>query len=95
MGIGLDGHGLDDDQDYLRELRLAWTLSNKPGACSPTIDAQTIWQMGTSGGVAITLGNNVPLGRLIEGELADLVLIDWEQIQQVALTQGAWMSPSP
>jgi cytosine/adenosine deaminase-related metal-dependent hydrolase len=31
VGVGLDGHGLDDDQDYLRELRLAWTLQQGSG----------------------------------------------------------------
>ena len=34
VGIGMDGHTLDDDQDYLREMRLAFTLGNQPGAGS-------------------------------------------------------------
>ena len=89
LGIGLDGHALDDDQDYLREMRLAWTLSNQPGASSPTVEAARIWQMGTTGGVAITLGSDVPLGRLAAGALADLVLIDWQAVQ------GLWSELSP
>jgi 5-methylthioadenosine/S-adenosylhomocysteine deaminase len=76
LGIGLDGSALDDDQDYLRELRLAWTLANRPGATAPTIDARTIWAMGTTGGVAITAGPDVKLGILEAGSLADLVLLD-------------------
>ena len=95
LGIGLDGMSLEEDQDYLREMRLAWTLGNQPGASSPTIDASTIWRMGTTGGVATTLGNNIPLGRLAEGELADLVLIDWAQMQTFARSQAAWLTPSP
>ncbi len=76
LGIGLDGLSLDDDQDYLREMCLAWTLSNQAGFHAPQVDARTIWQMGTNGGVAITLGENVPLVRLAAGTLADLVLLE-------------------
>lgn len=84
LGVGLDGHALDDDQDYLRELRLAWTLSNRPGAGAPTVPAPAFWHMGTRGGAAITLGAEAPLGGLTPGALADLVLLD-----QRALL-GAW-----
>lgn len=89
LGIGLDGHGLDDDQDYLREMRLAWTLGNQPRASSPSIRAETIWHMGTVGGRQITLGKDVPLGRLVKNEMADLVLIDWEAVQ------GLWPLSDP
>ncbi|MCX6045462.1 MAG: amidohydrolase family protein [Chloroflexi bacterium] len=87
VGVGLDGQALDDDQDYLRELRLAWTLANRPGADSPTISADLVLQMGTRDGCAITLGSDVPLGRLTPGALADLVLLDWPGVQ------GVWSSP--
>jgi cytosine/adenosine deaminase-related metal-dependent hydrolase len=76
LGIGLDGHGLDDDQDYLRELRLAWTIANRPGAEAPNMPARDIWHMATQGGAAITFGETVPLGKLAPGFLADLVLYD-------------------
>ncbi|WP_262561231.1 amidohydrolase family protein [Acaryochloris sp. CCMEE 5410] len=89
LGIGLDGHGLDDDQDYLREMRLAWTLGNQPRASSPSLEAQTIWQMGTVGGRRITLGEDIPLGCLAKNEMADLVLVDWGAIQ------GMWLLPAP
>jgi cytosine/adenosine deaminase-related metal-dependent hydrolase len=84
VGIGLDGHALDDDQDYFREMRLAWTLSNRPRASSPIISAETILRMGTSDGAAITLGASAPLGRLAPDYLADIVLIDWDRVR------GAW-----
>ena len=83
-GIGLDGHGLDDDQDYLRELRLAWTLGNRPGAAEPSVPSQAIWRMGTINGAAITLGQTARLGKLAPGYLADLVLFDWQS------TWGSW-----
>jgi 5-methylthioadenosine/S-adenosylhomocysteine deaminase len=87
LGIGLDGYALDDDQDYLRELRLAWTLANRPGATSPTVSAADILHLGTVGGAFVTFGAGVPLGRLAIGALADLVLLDWCGIE------GVWMSP--
>lgn len=76
LGIGLDGHALDDDQDYLRELRLAWTLANRPGADEPTVYAQDLLHMGTRGGASITLGDSAPLGRLELGGLADVLILD-------------------
>ncbi len=86
LGIGLDGQSLDDDQDYLRELRLAWTLANRPGMGSGTLSSRRIFDMGTSEGAKITL-EGAPLGRLAAGELADLMLVDW------AAVQGVWASP--
>ena len=87
VGVGLDGQALDDDQDYLRELRLAWTLANRPGAEARTVTASEVLHMGTAGGSAITLGAATPLGALVPGALADLVLLDWAAIQ------GVWASP--
>ncbi len=80
-GIGLDGQTLDDDQDYLRELRLAWTLANRPGAASPTVSAAQILHMGTRSGASITYGTKVPLGLLAVGALADLILIDYAAVR--------------
>lgn len=81
VGIGLDGQTLDDDQDYLREMRLAWTLANRPGASSPTIGAAQIFDMGTRRGAAITLGVDDQLGVLAPGALADLLLVDYEAVK--------------
>ncbi len=86
LGVGLDGYALDDDQDYLRELRLTWTLANRPGAASPTIDAAAILHLGTAGGAAVTFGADALLGRLEVGALADLALLDWRSIE------GVWMA---
>ncbi|HAJ37402.1 MAG TPA: amidohydrolase [Chloroflexi bacterium] len=87
VGVGLDGYALDDDQDYLRELRLAWTLANRPGATSPTVAAADILHAGTVGGAAVTFGADALLGRLGVGALADCVLLDWQGLV------GVWMSP--
>jgi cytosine/adenosine deaminase-related metal-dependent hydrolase len=81
LGIGLDGQTLDDDQDYLREMRLAWTLANRPGAASPTISASQIFHMGTRNGASITYGPEVQLGVLAAGALADLLLVDYAALR--------------
>ena len=80
VGIGLDGLGLDDDQDFLREMRLAWILSNQPAMNSLTVKPEEIWAMGTQKGIDITFGHQVPLGDLKPGNLADLVLIDYQKL---------------
>jgi 5-methylthioadenosine/S-adenosylhomocysteine deaminase len=87
VGIGMDGQTLDDDQDYLRELRLAWTLANRPGANATTIGSETILSMGTQKGAQITLGSSAALGELKPGYLADLIFIDWPAVQ------GVWAAP--
>lgn len=80
VGIGLDGQTLDDDQDFLREMRLAWTISNQSGMASANLDAETIWRMGTDLAADITFGAEAPLGELEVGGLADLILLDLSAI---------------
>jgi 5-methylthioadenosine/S-adenosylhomocysteine deaminase len=83
VGVGLDGHALDDDQDYLRELRLAWTLGNMREADSEPLSAAQMLTLGTQNGAAMTLPN-APLGTLEVGKLADVVLLDLDALR------GAW-----
>jgi cytosine/adenosine deaminase-related metal-dependent hydrolase len=80
LGVGLDGHGLDDDQDMLRELRMAHTLAAMRAELSDAharkLRAEDILHMGTASGAAATYGRNAKLGVLQAGALADLTLID-------------------
>lgn len=80
LGVGLDGHGLDDDQDFLRELRLAHTLAamraEMPDAKASRLQAEDILHLGTAGGAVTTFGRDAQLGVLQAGALADLILID-------------------
>ncbi len=85
VGIGLDGHGLDDDQDFLREMRLAFTLANRPDALE--VSPLAVLEMGTRNGALITFGERSPLGMLAAGRLADIVLVDWSGVK------GAWCPP--
>jgi cytosine/adenosine deaminase-related metal-dependent hydrolase len=80
LGIGLDGHALDDDQDYWRELRLAWTLGHLVGTDSEALTAQAVLAMATEDGARMTLPG-APLGRLRPGALADVVLIDVDAVR--------------
>lgn len=79
VGIGLDGHAIDDDQDYLRELRLAWMLANlrdnQPETPGRGVSANDVLHLGSAGGSVATLGSACGLGVLAEGALADLVVI--------------------
>lgn len=95
VGIGLDGYALDDDQDYFREMRLAWTLANRPGYHSASFSSSTFWRMGTVDGAAITLGTEAKLGKLQPGYLADLVLIDYPfWLKDLALDEDEeWCNP--
>ncbi len=86
VGIGLDGHALDDDQDFGRELRLARMLANLDGWSSvPPVRAEALLYAGTAAGAAVTFGADAPLGRLAVGQFADLILVDW------AALRGAWL----
>ena len=81
VGIGLDGHSLDDDQDFLREMRLAWTIGNLSGMAAADLSPEMVWRMGTDIAAEITFGAGVPLGELKVGGLADLVLLDWDALK--------------
>jgi 5-methylthioadenosine/S-adenosylhomocysteine deaminase len=88
VGIGMDGHTLDDDQDYLREMRLAFTLGNQPRASALELPPLTVLDMATRAGAAATFGADAPLGVLAAGYLADVVLVDWDAVK------GDWCPPN-
>ncbi|MCY3867240.1 MAG: amidohydrolase family protein [Chloroflexi bacterium] len=83
VGIGLDGHSLDDDQDFLREMRLAWTIGNLSGMAAVDLSPEMVWRMGTDIAAEITFGANVPLGGLEVGSLADLILLDRDAVKDI------------
>ena len=92
VAMGLDGLALDEDDDALREMRLAWLLHRGWGF-DDAMTARQLWAFAaqhgrrTVGGVqAETEG--APGGRLTPGAPADLLLLDWETLDDDALFPG-------
>jgi cytosine/adenosine deaminase-related metal-dependent hydrolase len=75
VGLGLDGRGLDDDDDMFREMRLALQLHRGPVLGSPALEPRPALELATAGGAAV-VGRPKGLGRLAPGYAADLVLVD-------------------
>ena len=42
VGLGLDGHALDDDDDIFREMRLAWSLQRDPRIGTPALTPREV-----------------------------------------------------
>ena len=74
--VGLDGCGLDDDQDYLRELRLARYNPGHSGVGAGISPAQML-AMGTVAGAAVARGEG---GVLRKGSWADFVCLDLNRL---------------
>jgi 5-methylthioadenosine/S-adenosylhomocysteine deaminase len=75
VGLGLDGRGVDDDDDMFREIRMALQLHRGPIIGSPKLDPSQALRLATAGGARL-LGKADRLGRLAPGYAADLVLVD-------------------
>lgn len=79
VGLGLDAHALDDDDDIFREMRLAWTLQRDPRIEVPVLAPRQAFGLATTGGAKL-LGKEGTLGRIAPGYAADLVLVDLARI---------------
>ena len=79
VGLGLDGHALDDDDDIFREMRLAWTLQRDPRIEVPVLLPREVYGLATTGGAKL-LGKAGVLGKLAPGYQADLVLVDLSRV---------------
>jgi cytosine/adenosine deaminase-related metal-dependent hydrolase len=75
VGLGLDGRGLDDDDDIFREMRVALQLHRGPVIGSPKLEPSQVFSLATCGG-ALLVGKADRLGRIAPGYAADLVLVD-------------------
>ncbi len=81
VGLGLDGIALDDDQDFLREMRLCATLQACPGIGAPGVGPAQVLRMATADGARAVLGADDPPGRLEPGAPADLTLVRQERMR--------------
>ncbi len=76
FGFGLDGCAHDDDQDYFRDLRLAWRLHNGTGL-EPAFPPGRLFDAACRDGFRCIDGSN-DYGRIVPGARADLVVLDYE-----------------
>lgn len=79
VGIGMDGFGINDDEDMFAEMRLALRLHGTPPFEGPGLTHADALAMATTGGARL-LGKEKQLGRLAPGYLADLILVDLKRI---------------
>jgi cytosine/adenosine deaminase-related metal-dependent hydrolase len=78
FAIGLDSLALDDDDDILRELRLAYLLHGGLGFDTP-ITRENIFHAGSAVGACTVCGEHHH-GRLIEGAAADFIVVDYRRL---------------
>ena len=75
FGLGLDGGAHDDDQDYFRDLRLAWRLHNGTGL-TPAFPPARLFEAALRDGFRIIDGSE-DYGTIRPGARADLVALDY------------------
>jgi 5-methylthioadenosine/S-adenosylhomocysteine deaminase len=85
VAFGTDNCSLNDDEDYLRELRLGRALAREPGVLATGPSSRDLLRMATLAGAKAAFLNGV--GTLEAGAGADLIAIDLHRIK------GAWLDP--
>lgn len=80
MGLGLDGCALDDDQDYLRELRIAY-FNNAAAGVDAELTPEEPLRMATVSGAQIAGGRLSP-GVIQAGEKADFVGVSVDELKK-------------
>ena len=75
FGLGLDGGAHDDDQDYFRDLRLAWRLHNGTGL-TPAFPPARLFEAALRDGARVIDGSE-DYGTIRAGARADLVALDY------------------
>ena len=81
VGLGLDGKSINDDDDFIQEMKVCFLLHRIPSMQpdSPHMSAREVFRMATEIGATL-IGYGAELGRLDPGKRADLVLLDYEEI---------------
>ena len=75
FGLGLDGCAHDDDQDFFRDLRLAWRLHNGTGL-TPALPPGRLFDAACRHGFRCIDGSD-DYGEIVPGARADLVVLDY------------------
>ncbi len=84
VAMGLDGMAFDEDDDALREMRLAHALHRGWGYDSTMTPAQ-LWSFAAGHGPRSVRGGLATGGRIAPGEAADLLLLDLDALDDDAL----------
>ena len=81
VGLGLDGKSINDDDDFIQEMKVCYLLHRLPSLEleSPHMTARDVMKMATVNSAGL-LGFGDMVGRLEPGRLADLVLLDYEEM---------------
>jgi 5-methylthioadenosine/S-adenosylhomocysteine deaminase len=91
VAMGLDGMTLDEDDDALRELRLGYALHRGWGF-DETLSRTQLWDFGAVHGRRSVSGpqrtGTGVGGRLAPGDPADLLVLDWDGLDDDALLPG-------
>ncbi|MYD94316.1 MAG: amidohydrolase family protein [Chloroflexi bacterium] len=80
FGFGLDGCAHDDDQDYFRDLRLAWRLHNGTGL-EPAFPPGRLFDAACRDGFRCIDGSD-DYGEIARGARADLVVLDYAGMRE-------------
>jgi cytosine/adenosine deaminase-related metal-dependent hydrolase len=78
VAMGIDGNALDDDDDMLRELRLTHLLHVGSGFSPKVSEADMLSIAATTGRASVT--NSAEGGRIEPGEPADLLILDYDAL---------------
>ena len=84
IAMGLDGMAFDEDDDALREMRLAYSLHRGWGY-DTTMTREQLWAFASGNGPRSVRGSLAVGGRIAPGAAADLVLLDWDTLDDDAL----------
>jgi 5-methylthioadenosine/S-adenosylhomocysteine deaminase len=81
VGLGLDGQGINDNDDFIQEMKLCYLLHRIPSLelDSPHLTARQVFKMATETNASL-LGFGSQTGRLEPGRCADLVLLDFKKM---------------
>ncbi|MCC6710664.1 MAG: amidohydrolase family protein [Gammaproteobacteria bacterium] len=81
IGIGIDSKGINDDEDFIQEMKLCYLLQRIASLelDSPYLGSRQVLQMGTEIGAGL-IGYQNQLGRLEPGRYADMVLLDYNEM---------------
>ena len=79
VGLGLDGKSINDDDDFIQEMKVCFLLHRIPSLelHSDHLSARDVFQMATSNSADL-LGFGELVGRLEPGRKADMALLDYD-----------------